>query len=216
MHVFNGPYRAAMGLIVAGVLLGAHAPAATVAVGSAEARAGDTGVAIVFTLTLQPGELVSGIQFDLVFAAEALELTSLAEGPVAVAASKSVSFTETSPGRVRAIVAGLNQNVMEAGVVVEGLFNVPVRAPNGRHTLALENLVLSNPAGRAVPATPEHGVVAVSGGTDPAPPGCGCGTLGPKHGSSWPALTVYATLALLLYVRGKRAARSTASACSRA
>ena len=157
------------------LLMSFHAFAATLATGTADVGPGDAGVQVPLTLTLETGDHVSGLQFDLLCEERVALLTAMQAGPVATAAGKSVSFNRIQAGRYRAIVAGLNQNLMASGVTVIASFDVASRPPNGEQPLQLEGLVMSDPSGHAVPSTAIAGVLHVTGGVpDDEEPPCGC------------------------------------------
>jgi len=167
--------------------------AATTTVGAQNAAPGQSRVRLPVTLALGPGEKVGGLQFDLVFDANALELQEVATGPAAKAASKDVFSSPLSSGRVRVLIAGLNQNTIADGVVADAFFEVASRARAGSLPVAVKSVVLSDPFGNAVPAKRADGAITVRG-QDPAAPaqessrgGCFGGVAsGPDgHGGTW-------------------------------
>lgn len=149
---------------------------ATLSVGTAEVHPKDAGIEVAMTFAAGQDEHVSGVQFDLLCSESVAALSSMRAGPAAVAAEKSVSFNRIAAGRYRAIVAGLNQNVIGDGVLVVLVFDVSVAPPDGPQPLDLDDIVMSDPNGFSVPATGTPGVLDVIGGvTDGGNcPNCGC------------------------------------------
>lgn len=170
-----GPIQRQLFLLLL-ALLPATGPAATLAASSADVEPGDVNVAIALTLASSPGEKVSGIQFDLVCSENVAQLTAMQPGTAAVLAGKSVSYNRVEPGRYRAIVAGLNQNVIGDGEVVSLVFEVSTQPPDGSQPISIEGLVMSDPNGRSVPSMAVPGELRVSGGVPPNGdhPQCGC------------------------------------------
>lgn len=174
--------------------LGGAGFAATTTVGAQDAAPGERRVRLPVTLALSPGEEVGGLQFDLVFDANALGLQEVATGPAAKAASKDVFSSPLSSGRVRVLIAGLNQNTIADGVVADAFFEVAARARAGSHPIAVRSVVLSDPFGNAVPTHRADGAITVRG-KDPAGPaqesargGCfgGVASGSPDgHGGTW-------------------------------
>lgn len=192
---------------------------ATLSAGSASVTPAMAGVPIAITLTPQSGDLVAAIQFDLAFDPRVAGLAEIRPGDAATAAGKSVSTNEVSPGHFRVIIAGLNQNAMGAGEVAVPHFNIAGAPPNGDHPLRLEDLVMANPNGRAVPATAEWGLLRVTGGVPDQPaPCCGCGVLRAGSRPAGGAMALLALAGALAYLSGWLAARPgrAGNACSRA
>lgn len=158
------------------VAISAASGAATLTAGSADVKPNDANVGIALALISTAGEHVSGIQFDLVCSENVARLTAMQPGPVAVLAGKSVSYNRVEQGRYRAIVAGLNQNVIGDGEAVSLLFEVTAQPPDGPQPISIEGLVMSDPNGRAVPSSAVAGELRVTGGVPPDGdhPRCGC------------------------------------------
>lgn len=184
-------------LLVA-VSMAAHA--ATLTAGSADVEPNDANVGIALTLSSATGEQVSGVQFDLFCSENVARLTAMQPGPVAVLAGKSVSYNRVEPGRYRAIVAGLNQNVIADGEVVSLVFEVTSQPPNGPQPVAIEGLVMSDPNGRAVPSSAVAGELRVTGGVPPDDnhPRCGC-TEASASDKSIPAQQAAGTLTIAVF-----------------
>ncbi len=188
--------------LLAGAVIGAAAAtahAATLTAGTAEATPHTANVRIAVTLDTEANDAISGIQFDLTFDPAAAALKDITAGPAAEDAQKSVSFNTIEQGRSRVIVAGLNQNLIGQGTLASMHFDIPEHAINGTHPIALDNIVMSDPRGRAVPATATAGAITITGGADPPPPtpGCGCGTTDGR-GKTGASTALLAALALVL------------------
>lgn len=141
------------------LLLGvAKAGAATLGLGSANGTPG--GAAVVLPLTLAPdtGETVVAFQLDLGFDATFLTLANVTLGPASTAASKTLSVNTLGPGAVRVLVAGINQNAIAAGDVLDVSVQVKAGA-TGTSNIALGNVVLADPNGHSVPVTTANGTI---------------------------------------------------------
>ncbi len=105
-------------------------------------------------------EDVSGLQFELAFDAARLAFAEVTAGDAATGAHKDLFFNARGPGRVVVIVAGLNQSAIAPGVVAHCCFTASASAP-GTHSVALEQVALSNPYGVPLPARSSPGTVTV-------------------------------------------------------
>jgi len=101
-------------------------------------------------IRLQPGsgEAIAALQFDLVQAGT-LESLIVEIGLAAKEASKTITFNEIEPGRVRVIIAGLNRNTIGEGTVATLRYRVrETSVSKGVETL--DRVILSDPFGTAV------------------------------------------------------------------
>jgi hypothetical protein len=209
------PRPGAYGIVLAILLCSASAGAATLSADSAGVTPGLTGVRIAVTLAPDTADLVAAIQFDLAFDPRVAGLADIQPGDAAANAGKSVSANQLAPGRHRVIIAGLNQNVMGAGEVAVLFLDIAAAPPNGEHPLRLEDLVMANPTGRAVPASAEWGTIRVTGGVPVSPaPCCGCAGLRTDGGAASGSAVVLLLAVLAAYGAGRSFRAS--SACSRA
>jgi len=135
---------------------------ALLSAGTVSAEAG-AAAAMPVTLAAETGEEISVVQFTLEFDVSVLTLAELMIGPAAESAEKDINSNVLEPGVVRVIIAGLNQNAIPDGVLVEAVFDVDAQAPPGLHMVAPANLSLSDPFGIEVPGEPESGGVMVPG-----------------------------------------------------
>jgi len=152
-----------------------------------------------------PGQLVSGLQFEITFDPALLNIEDVAAGPIAISADKMVSFNSLKRGRCRVIIAGFNQNVLEGGI----LATLRLHHDGPGIGIVLDNPVMSDPKGKAVPGTAK-GIQSLVPGTVtnaevvsqaevPAPvperrPACAC--------ASQPAANHYGDGLLLLSLGG--------------
>jgi len=132
--------------------------AATVTVATGTYIPGQTEVALPVSLDSAAGEEVCAAQFDLLFNSSVLTMQGVTAGSAATAAGKQLSSSTISPGRIRVIVAGLNQNVIGDGVIATVRFAVVSGTPGGIQPVTLSGVLLSDPDGVAVPSS------GVSGG----------------------------------------------------
>jgi len=198
-----------MALAIGAIAFSGSSFAAKAAVGVKSAVAGETRVCVPVTLALGSGEKVGGLQFDLAFDGKALELAEVAPGPAAKAASKDVFSSPLSSGRVRVLIAGLNQHTIGEGVVANAYFDVAARVAAGDQAIAVKGVVLSDPFGNAVPVQAIQGGVTIGVGTEPessktepARAGCFGGLSGEGDGRGMLALIT--GLAAMLVVMGRR------------
>jgi hypothetical protein len=147
----NPRHLRSFAFVLGGLLLAfGNAQGAVLEVGTADF--GDAGeVTVPIRLVPGPGEEVASLQFDLQYETNLLIFQAASTGQTAKAAEKMVHHKETSPGKLRIILAGLNQNALEAGVVVECRFQRAESAPIYLSP-SLKNAVLSDPFGSKVPA----------------------------------------------------------------
>ena len=97
------------------------------------------------------GAQVADLQFDLVYDPSVLSITTATAGGGAINASKTLSKNLISPGNLRVIIAGFNQNVFGGGSVAHLTVQVSNSPRMGAHFLFLCNIVASDPNGLAVP-----------------------------------------------------------------
>ena len=135
--------------------------AATLTVGQNSAIPTQRGVSVPISLASGAGEQVAAIQFDILFDYAILALASITAGPATTSAGKDINFSAIEPGRARAIIAGLNQNVISDGTIANALFNVNRNAPGGEQSLALSGVLLSDPNGAAVPSESVSGRINI-------------------------------------------------------
>lgn len=127
------------------VLVGAVACAASLSI-TAQGPGHPASYAVM--LKTQPGESVSGLQFDVELASGQAAIEKITTGPAAAAAKKDLYANPLTRLRQRVIIAGLNQNTIGNGPVAVVMLKSPV--PEGASELVLTNIVMSDPQGHAV------------------------------------------------------------------
>lgn len=163
--------RATLLLIALLAMPGAYAASLNAATTTAQIKDGYIEVPILYQA--EPGEKVSGLQFEIVFNAGELAWDGLKPGSSSEAAAKMVSFNAVEAARYRVIIAGFNQNAFANGPVAIARFQMK----GSTAALRIENAVMSDPMGRAVEAEAQGGSVgATAAPTANTPrPACGCG-----------------------------------------
>lgn len=152
--------------VMAGCLLcvSAQARAAVLDCSEIRAGAGDTDVDISITLTADAGEEVCGIQLDILYNNDFLDLDGAESGEAAADAGKDVNFSIIEPGRARLIVAGFNQNVIPNGIVSYVHFSIAAGAPDAVYPVAPVAVLMSDPWGLDIPAAGIAGAIIVGTG----------------------------------------------------
>lgn len=152
--------------VVAGIALGVLGVCtdvfgATLTLGNATAFPGFGQANMPVTLSLEPGEYVAGVQWDLVFDSSVLNLYAIYAGPSAIDAGKSVSFSIPSPGKVHVLVTGFNANVIVEGVLVTVAFTVPSGVPGIDQEVLLDKVIFAHPYGIDIAAEGISGVLTI-------------------------------------------------------
>ena len=132
-----------------------HLPASTVTFGIASGTAVNNVATLNLsanTSRLPPG----GVQFDLIYPASVTAL-SVAAGPTATAAGKSVTCNLIVAGDTRCIISGVNQNTIANGVVA-----VVTATVNATSTITIQGEVAATVAGTALNVALSTGVGTVT------------------------------------------------------
>ena len=82
-------------------------------------------------------------------------------GQAAIDADKDLDYSNPSPGTIRVIVHGLNQNVIEDGTVLNFTFDIFNNPPCGSAALTITDEAVSDPYANPVPATTIPGEIFV-------------------------------------------------------
>lgn len=180
------------------LLFTGYANAAELALPTVDINAG-ASTTVPFMLAVAAGQTIAAVQFELQYDVALVALGEVRAGAEATRAGKSVSANELEPGRVRIIVAGLNQNALASGELLLADFQVPQTAPSSMALLSVASLVMSSPTGRPVPADAVSGTLRITGSAVPPPPpppteGCGC--LAGSEGDAEPQLEILLIFAL--------------------
>ncbi len=128
----------------------------------------DEWITIPITIAAEPGEQPASLQFDLSFDGTSIALLDVQVGDAALQASKTLVFSESTPGTITVIVAGLNQNTIPDGVVANISF-CPLNQVVDATGLGFDSVVVSDPFGNPVdvvyespPPDNEQGIEAES------------------------------------------------------
>lgn len=120
------------------------------ALGSATGQPGGS-VSVPLSLTTS-GAQVSSISWTFAYAAADISKVSVAAGPAASAAAKSISCQETSAGRSTCVAYGLNRTLIANGVLANATFTLA--ANTSATTTSIQNL---NPGGASANGDPVIG-----------------------------------------------------------
>lgn len=112
-------------------------------------------IAVPIHIAPGDGDQMASLQFDLDFDAASVYVTSVEAGACASEAAKDVVFSRTAEGTVRVIVAGMNQNTLEEGVVATVYMQ---RVDDGSTTpvMELDSIVVADPVGNSVESAYEN------------------------------------------------------------
>lgn len=153
--------RVTIAAILLAVIATGTAGAAVLRLGNAFGNDGGLDAVLPMTLDSDTGEEVAALQCEVVFDTRVLTFVSVAAGPAATAAGKTVLSNVVRPGRVRCIVAGFNRTAVPDGQVFDVTLSVITGAADNAHFVDIENAILSDPNGRQVPVTAYYGAVLV-------------------------------------------------------
>jgi hypothetical protein len=165
------------------------ASGATATLTVAEASAPSEGGAVAFPVSLlcPPGQRVAALQFDIEFDPSALKMPAkdgVLAGTAAKAAGKQVNYSTVSPGTVRVLIVGFNQETVASGEVATFAFSVAHERPRALEPVHIRNAVLSDPNGNTVPVQGQDGGVRSAAAAVAAPSAASsaasdCRNLGP-------------------------------------
>jgi len=150
--------------------------AATLTIGSGSGLPGAKNISIPINLTSAPSEKAGSFNLNLNFDISRLAFKTVALGPKAVEAGKSLSHSQPNPNIVRVIVIGFNQNVIGDGVVLNFTFDILDNAPPGKADLTITKPSVAEPDGKLLPVTVNNGSITVEGNN----PGSTTSTTAPK------------------------------------
>lgn len=130
---------------------------------SVESGSADSGTQTMLNavLSVSNNESVSAIQFDILYNPYACEIITITAGASSISAQKQVQYNILTPGQVRVIIAGLNQNIIPSGSIAQITFKVCASAPAGIYDISLSRAILSSPTGSSVPVSVINGKLTV-------------------------------------------------------
>lgn len=109
-------------------------------------------IVVPVQLSVEQGDAVASLQFDLHYDTETLRYDETATASSAQNAEKSAHANVLRPGVLRVVVAGLNRNAMATGPLV----NLRFSASGGftpTTSVSMESAIVSDPYGTAIPVT---------------------------------------------------------------
>lgn len=121
------------------------------------------GSSISLSIMFDPqGSSLSGIQFDLQYDNSNMSIV-VTPGEATGVSGKSIYLNGISPNRLRFLVAGLNQNVIGAGPLLNLLVNLAPNALAGSYSLVVSGATGTDALGNASPVTGSNGTITVAG-----------------------------------------------------
>jgi len=135
-------------------LSGAFGATATLTVQTAAAQPDGGSLTLPVVFSAPTGCAVAAIQFDVEYDPALLMPApsgGVLEGAAAKAARKQISFSKTSPGRIRVLVVGLNADAIAGGEVARLNFSISGDAAAAASAVHVGNAVLADPNGSEVP-----------------------------------------------------------------
>jgi hypothetical protein len=124
-------------------------------------------------LEVTPERMVAGLQFDLEFDADALDVDpqkGIRPGEVILNAGKQLTCSMLSPGKIRVLIFGINRELIESGELVFIQFDLDRAKASHEEPLKLGNAVLSDLSGNQIPEEVIHGALIMSIDTQKAAP----------------------------------------------
>ena len=104
---------------------------------------------------------VSGLQFDIQYDNSALSL-AVTLGDPALTSGKDLYLADIAPNRKRVLIAGLNQNSIADGTLVNLFVRVGANTPSGVYALNFSGVCATDPSGRSVPITSSGGALTIN------------------------------------------------------
>lgn len=177
--------------------------------------------ALPLMLSSLPNEKVAGLQFDLAVDPEVFTVRGVDTGASVTQAGKLVSSNAVGSGRLRVIIAGLNQTAIPDGELIRLRLVPQSDADAGVYELSFSGVVLSDPGGKRLNADTKLGAISINAGEVPMPPttkskACGCA---PEAGTDASpladAVVVLVALLVMIIAGGQRGESHATHAISR-
>jgi len=121
-------------------------------------------VNLTLSLSYPDGATASAFQLDINYDTNVLENPTATKGQILIDAGKDLSTSQPSSGVFRIVVAGLNQNIIQAGNAATIGFHVKATTPLGQTDVTLTDLAASDPDGQPLDAIGTGGSIDVSAG----------------------------------------------------
>ncbi len=113
----------------------------------------DGGLDVSVNVTPDSGQDVAALQFDLHYDSSRYGFTDAASGGAAAGAGKDTVVSDTEPGMVRVVVAGINQDTLGSGTVATLHFDRTDKTstpPAFSDNALLDGVVASGPSGESI------------------------------------------------------------------
>lgn len=154
-----GPSKALLaGISFFGQLSTASPPVVSLPLASAQ-----PGESVILPLRFETDENVSGVQFDMEWNSEAVNLMAVASDAARVS-GKNIFQRDLSPGRKRFLVIGLNKNAVQGQLLADLFANFSDRTEAGSYRLKLSNIVVTDAVGKISYASGSDGEITVTAG----------------------------------------------------
>ncbi len=124
--------------------------------------------AVIPVTSLSQGGSASGLQFDLLYDGAAVGVSATA-GDAAGQGGKAVYVADVAPGQKRFVIAGMNQDSIPDGVLVNLFVYLRLDAPGSEYPLQVSNVVGADADGQAVAVTGANGALTVQETTASGP-----------------------------------------------
>ena len=128
---------------------------------SSGSAASGTTVSLDLTLSVAPGSAPASVEWTYSYSAGDFTGVSVAAGPAALAAGKSVSCNGT-PGSYRCLLFGINSTALRNGVVATATFTVSPTTPSTSSTVQVINSGGAMGSGIPVAITATSGLVLIN------------------------------------------------------
>lgn len=102
-------------------------------------------------LNLEKDEEILALNFDLSFDSSSLILKKVVIGPAAQNSGKTLSYSETSPGKAKVIIFGLNREVVSNGQIANIIFEAKEQGASVISKIVLDNALASDKQANSIP-----------------------------------------------------------------
>jgi hypothetical protein len=137
-----------------------------------QADAGSLPVSIPIELSVETGEEISAIQFDLSYDDSLIAIDRIDIGESAQTVDKTLNSTNVSSGVDRIVIQGINNNIITNGIVANIRVELVAGVPDDVLTLSLNQLVASDTHGDEVSLTAVNGTLTITEGQSNGDSGC--------------------------------------------
>jgi uncharacterized protein (TIGR03437 family) len=142
--------------------LGVGAPAAFASQIVLSNQSASAGASVLSTVAFaSQASSVSGVQFDLQYNNSAMSLAATLSA-AATNSGKTLFAVDLAPNKKRFLIAGLNQNLIPDGTLMNLSVNISPTALGGVYALTLSNLSGTDPSGKATLVMASNGSITVN------------------------------------------------------